>query len=129
MNTVTWRICALTASVAAGVLIAWVQVATKINGSWDQRAAARYLDQREGQWTAWPTATRDHGTFCVSCHTAMPYALARPSLHATLAEKTLFANEGKLIDNVSTRVKLWKEVRPYYGRMPAQSRGTEARLF
>lgn len=128
MNTTTWRICALTASVAAGVLVAWVHIATKTDGSWDQKAAAGYLDRRESQWMTWPSTARDHGTHCVSCHTAMPYALARPTLHATLTEKTLSSGERTLIDNVRKRVELWKDVQPYYGSMPAQSRGTEAVL-
>ncbi|MDQ6701317.1 MAG: hypothetical protein M3Z36_14145, partial [Acidobacteriota bacterium] len=42
--------------------------------SWDAKAAAAYLDGRASWWATWPTAARDHGTFCVSCHTAVPYA-------------------------------------------------------
>src|SRR6266851_3155220 len=59
---------------------------TKIATSWDQKAAAAYLDQRAGWSMAWPKATRDHETFCVSCHTALPYALSRPALRKELAE-------------------------------------------
>src|SRR5215467_5750611 len=60
------------------------QPETKIVSSWDQRAAAAYLDQRQSWWMGWPRAARDHETFCVSCHTAVPYALSRPTLRKPL---------------------------------------------
>src|SRR5258708_27570920 len=82
--------------------------------SWDQKAAAAYLDQREGWWMEWSTAARDHETFCVSCHTAVPYALSRPALRKALAEAAPSANERRLLDNVTKRVRLWKEVAPFY---------------
>src|SRR5208282_2877896 len=57
--------------------------------SWDQKAAAAYLDQRAGWWMGWQRAQRDHDTFCVSCHTAVPYAMSRPALRNALAEQGL----------------------------------------
>ena len=48
---------------------------TRIAHSWDPKAAAAYLDRRQSWWMSWPRAQRDHETFCVSCHTAVPYAL------------------------------------------------------
>lgn len=79
---------------------------------------------------AWPAARRDHGTFCISCHTAVPYALARPALRAVLGEKALSANERRLQENVIRRVRLWKEVEPFYSGADkaVQSRGTESVL-
>lgn len=80
------------------------------------------------------TAARDHGTFCVSCHTAVPYALARPALRAALAEGSPSAGERELLDNVAKRVRLWKEIEPFYSDekrgvpKTAESRGTEAIL-
>ena len=47
---------------------------------WDAKAAANYLDGRAEWWTTWQNAARDRGTFCMSCHTTLPYALARPTL-------------------------------------------------
>jgi len=102
--------------------------------SWDQRAAAAYLDQRAGWWMAWPRAARDHETFCVSCHTAVPYAMSRLALHKVLGEKGPSANERRLLDNVSKRVRLWKEVAPFYtdadrgAYKSVESRGTESVL-
>ena len=82
------------------------------------------------QWTG---SARDHGTFCVSCHTAMPYALSRPALRNALAETGPSEDEQRLIENVTKRVRLWKDIGPYYSgagynHKTAESRGTEAVL-
>ncbi len=110
------------------------QLETKIANSWDRKAAAAYLDQRAAWWMDWPKAARDHETFCVSCHTAMPYALSRPALRKALAEETPSANERRLLENVTKRVRLWKEVAPFYSDADrgvyktVESRGTESVL-
>ena len=82
----------------------------------------------------WQRAARDHDTFCISCHTAVPYAMSRPALRKALAEQGLSANEQKLLDNVTKRVRLWKEVEPFYkdadrgAYKSVESRGTESVL-
>ncbi len=87
-----------------------------------------------GWWESWPSAARDHDTFCISCHTSMPYALARPAMRSALAEQGPTADEHAFIDNISKRVSLWKEVEPFYSDAKngapksAESRGTEAVL-
>jgi squalene-hopene/tetraprenyl-beta-curcumene cyclase len=102
--------------------------------AWDPKAAAAYLDHRMEWWISWGHAARDHETFCISCHTALSYALARPSLGAALAEPAPAAAEGALIGDVTKRVRLWSETEPYYSDQrfgpgkSAQSRGTEAVL-
>jgi len=102
--------------------------------SWDRKAAAAYLDGRMNWWATWPAAARDHETFCVSCHTTLPYALARPALRSALAEHGPSADERVFIDNISKRVSLWQEVQPFYNDAKngapksAESRGTEAVL-
>lgn len=107
---------------------------TPVAGKWNQKAAAAYLDERAGWWMGWQRAQRDHGTFCVSCHTAVPYAMSRPSLRVALAEQGPSANERKLLDNVAKRVRLWKEVAPFYTDADrgvyksVESRGTESVL-
>ena len=106
----------------------------KVAGSWSPKAAAAYLDQRADWWMGWQRAARDHGTFCVSCHTAVPYALSRPALREPLAGDAPSTNERRLLDNVAKRVRLWKEAEPYYGDREhssdkaIESRGTEAVL-
>src|SRR5215469_16131785 len=107
---------------------------TKIANSWDPKAAAAYLDSRLAWWIEWPRAQRDHETFCVSCHTAVPYALSRSALRTALAEQAPSPNERRLLDSVTKRVRLWKEVEPFYkdaDRGPyksVESRGTESVL-
>jgi squalene-hopene/tetraprenyl-beta-curcumene cyclase len=102
--------------------------------TWDARAAASYLDARQTWWLGWRTAARDHETSCVSCHTAVPYALARPALRAELHETAESAPEHKLLENVIKRVRLWNEVKPFYPDQTvglpksSESRGTEAVL-
>src|ERR1700674_1269803 len=154
MNATVQRLGALAACLVAGIVaVCWptatkaagsghpkataaylVQPASKPLSSWDQRAAAAYLDQRAGWWMEWPKAARDHQTFCVSCHTAVPYALSRPALRQGLAEEAPSANERRLLHNVTKRVRLWKEVAPFYSDADrgvyktVESRGTESVL-
>src|SRR5205814_7779425 len=89
------------AAAACGVVlvaVAWTAVARGADAPvWNPRAAASYLDQRTDWWTTWPGAARDHETFCVSCHTAAPYAVARPVLRRMLGEPAPSAPEAKLI--------------------------------
>lgn len=100
---------------------------------WDARAAAAYLDQRQTWWSKWPNADRE-GASCVSCHTTLPYALARPVLRNALNEGSRSAAETTLLENVVKRVRTWKDVAPYYPDQTrglpktAESRGTEAIL-
>jgi squalene-hopene/tetraprenyl-beta-curcumene cyclase len=114
----------------AGALIAAVPPAT----AWNARAAAAYLDGRQAWWTTWTTAQRDHDTACVSCHTVLPYALSRPALTAALAEHEAPAAERTMLEQVSKRVRLWREVEPFYSDQTrglpktSESRGTEAIL-
>src|SRR3954451_11067506 len=90
------------------------------SATWNRKGAAAYLDQRATWWTTWPNAQRDHGTFCVSCHTALPYALARPALRQPLGESSPSPSEAALLANITKRVTLWREFEPFY---PDQTRG------
>lgn len=56
-------------------------------GDWNPKLAEQYLDSRQQAWVAWPTAMAS-GVACVSCHTGLPYLLARPALRRTLGETT-----------------------------------------
>src|SRR3989449_3734821 len=154
MNATVKRLSALSACLLAGIIVVcWRpetraagpkdpkptatrldQPETETAGSWDQKAAAAYLDQRAGWWMEWPKSARDHETFCVSCHTAVPYALSRPALRKLLAESAPSVNERRLLDSVTKRVRLWKEVAPFYSDADrgayktVESRGTESVL-
>ena len=100
--------------------------------AWSGKAAAAYLDGRLAWWMGWPQAARDHETFCVSCHTVAPYAMGRPALRSALGEPAPSPTERRLLDNVVKRVRMWKEVAPFYPDATrgvpktAESRGTES---
>lgn len=134
MKAITVGTCTLTACLGAILLGASSPPKSNTAPSWNQKAAAAYLDYREGWWNAWPTAARDHETFCVSCHTAVPYALSRSALRAGLGESSTSPQERALIENVTKRVRLWNEVEPFYSDAKrgvyktSESRGTESVL-
>lgn len=107
---------------APAALLGLVLVATRplaAQHNWNVRAAADYLDARMTWWLGWTGSQRDRGTSCISCHTAMPYALARPALRAALQEAAA-APEQRMLANVTKRATMWREVEPFY---PDQTRG------
>jgi len=81
---------------------------------WDRQAAERYLDSREVWWQGWDRTQKDHGTYCVSCHTQAPYGLARPVLRQELGEAAPTGAERAMLDSIEKRVKIWNEVEPFY---------------
>jgi squalene-hopene/tetraprenyl-beta-curcumene cyclase len=101
---------------------------------WNPKAAADYLDERSTWWMNWPMSARDHGTFCISCHTVAPYALGRAALRGALGERAASPNEQKLVANVTKRVRIWKDAEPFYPDQlrglpkTSESRGTESIL-
>jgi squalene-hopene/tetraprenyl-beta-curcumene cyclase len=104
------------------------------SAAWSPAKAAAYLDKRSTWWISWPSSSRDHGTFCVSCHTAAPFALGRAALRSALGESSLSPNEQKVLDSVTKRVRMWHDVDPFYTDQArglpksSESRGTEAIL-
>jgi squalene-hopene/tetraprenyl-beta-curcumene cyclase len=133
--------CKLAVATCLGASLLAGQSPTANNGqtntekSWDKKAAAGYLDQRAAWWATWSSSARDHDTFCISCHTALPYALSRPALRAALGEQAPSSTERKVLDNVTKRVRLWGEVLPIYSDekngapKTLESRGTEAVVY
>jgi squalene-hopene/tetraprenyl-beta-curcumene cyclase len=88
--------------------------------SFDAKAAAAYLDSRAEWWSTWQSAARDKGTFCISCHTTLPYALARPALRGALGEGDASTTESKILGNLLTRARNYRDIEPFY---PDQTRG------
>jgi squalene-hopene/tetraprenyl-beta-curcumene cyclase len=129
MKAVSLVTCILAVCLAASL---FAEDATAPSASWSGKAAAAYLDGRLTWWMSWPPAARDHETFCVSCHTVAPYAIGRPALRGALGEQAISPIERKLLDNVTKRVRMWKEVEPFYpdktrgNPKTAESRGTES---
>jgi len=87
---------------------------TLLQEGWSAVAAARYLDARAAWWESWPKSQRDHQTVCVSCHTMLPYALARPKLRGALNDGNTPEPEREMLRHLRTRVSLWSQVQPYY---------------
>ena len=134
MKAILRVILSLASGLVAGLLPGCSHSQAEVATSWDPKAAAAYLDQREDRWMGWQDAARDHGTFCISCHTALPYALSRPALRRVLADKNPTVEERELLDDVTKRVRTWKQIGPYYSDQEHgtyktdESRGTEAVL-
>ena len=82
--------------------------------TWDKAAAAKYLDSRQAWWQDWPHAQKDHGTVCVSCHTQVPYALARPALRGALGEHAISDPERAMLDSILKRVNLGNDAATFY---------------
>jgi hypothetical protein len=72
------------------------------------------LDDREVWWQGWDRAQKDHGTYCISCHTQAPYGLARPVLRKDLGEPDPAGAEQAMLASIEKRVHLWKDVQPFY---------------
>jgi squalene-hopene/tetraprenyl-beta-curcumene cyclase len=134
MKTTFIVACVLGGWPAASLLAQAPESAAADSANWSGKAAAIYLDGRMSWWMSWPQAARDHDTFCISCHTVLPYALVRPALRAAFAEQSPTPIERRLLDNVTKRVQLWKQVEPFYPDetrgvpKTAESRGTESIL-
>jgi squalene-hopene/tetraprenyl-beta-curcumene cyclase len=79
---------------------------------WNPQLAANYLDQRQKDWFAWPRANTAVGV-CVSCHTGLPYMLARPALRSVLKETGPSPYETGLLDAAKKRI-------PTFGTTPAE---------
>lgn len=79
-------------------------LAAGFSQDWNPRLAERYMDSRQQEWVSWPVALHS-GVACVSCHTGLPYLLARPALRQALGEKggpTLY--EAVLVDSMRATV-------------------------
>jgi squalene-hopene/tetraprenyl-beta-curcumene cyclase len=93
---------------------------------WKPNEAAHYLDARQTKWFEFAK--------CVSCHSGLPYALARPALRKLVGAKTPSEQETKLLAQIRLRVANWnkldtKEFGLYYDasdELKKQSWGTEA---
>ena len=79
--------------------------------SWKPEKAEAYLDERQRAWFAFSSADRGEGetrTSCVSCHTVLPYVLARPVLRKLAGAEIAAEQEEKLLTQTRMRVENWK---------------------
>jgi squalene-hopene/tetraprenyl-beta-curcumene cyclase len=81
-----------------------LSVSLGLSEDWNVSRAEQYMDSRQKEWVAWPIALHS-GVACVSCHTGLPYLVARPALRRALGEKTgptLY--ESVLVDSIRATV-------------------------
>src|SRR5947208_17013981 len=68
---------------------------------------------------------------CVSCHTTLPYVLARPALRRAMHVSRPTPQEVRVLEDVTRRVETYDAHQLFYDsdeRKKAESRGTEAVL-
>ena len=99
-------------------------------GGWNKEAAARYLDDRMDLWfqKAKKLGTGEGKTSCISCHTVVPYALARPLLRKAAGVSKPTGQELRLLEETVRRVDTYDTHEPLYKSKEKQSRGTEVVL-
>src|SRR5438309_5847770 len=107
------------------------QTAPAEPSGWSQEAAAKYLDDRMDVWFAQAKKLRTGPgeTACISCHTAVPYALSRPALRRAMHVTTPTPQEVRLLEGVIRRVETYDTHQLFYDFNEAkkpESRGTEA---
>src|SRR6266404_6753745 len=98
--------------------------------AWEKQAASKYLDDRMDLWFAKAKKLRtgQGNTSCVSCHTVVPYTLARPALRKATGVTEPTPQEARLLDETIRRVDTYGSHEPFYKSKDEQSRGTEAVL-
>jgi squalene-hopene/tetraprenyl-beta-curcumene cyclase len=98
--------------------------------AWDKVTAAKYLDDRMDLWfvKAKKLRTGQETTSCVSCHTVIPYVMARPVLRKATGESKPTPQEAKLLNETLRRIDTYGSHEPFYKGKNEQSRGTEAVL-
>ncbi len=100
---------------------------------WNRESAARYLDERMDAWfaNAKKLQTGQGETACVSCHTMVPYVLARSVLRRAMHVSRATPQEVRLLEEVTRRVESYGAHQLLYDfdeRKKTESRGTEAVL-
>jgi len=103
------------------------------SAGWDRESAARYLDERMQAWFAngKKLRTGQSETVCVSCHTTVPYVLARPALRRAMHVSAATPEEVRLFEETSRRVESYGAHQFLYDHSESkktESRGTEAVL-
>jgi squalene-hopene/tetraprenyl-beta-curcumene cyclase len=106
---------------------------------WNRAKAAEYLDARAKAWFDFESAKRGSGSSqssCISCHTILPYAMARQALRKALKDSKPTAFENTILAQIKLRAEAWPDLgRPALrwmyddsDRKIKESRGTEAVL-
>ena len=109
---------------------AMAQVISDGQSGWDREAAAQYLDDRIDLWfeRATQLKTGQGKTSCVSCHTVVPYLLARPALRKAMQRAQPTQQEVKLLKEIAQRVETYPDHESLSDAKHGGERGTEAVL-
>ncbi|HVH28362.1 MAG TPA: prenyltransferase/squalene oxidase repeat-containing protein [Vicinamibacterales bacterium] len=125
----------LFAVISPGVVV-WssAQASRAPTTDWNREAAAEYLDRRMDDWfaNAEQLRTGEGRTACVSCHTVIPYVLARPRLRSGMGIVSPTPQELRLAEDTSQRVRTFDSHQLLYDfdeSKRAESQGTEAVLY
>jgi len=129
-------------SLSLGVICALASTVPTLAGEitpepWDRTRASQYLDRRGEEWFKFGSASRGQGasqTSCISCHSLLPYALARPVLRRLSDESVPTRWETKVLEQVKGRVSNWDRLDSAQFQLmydfdeakKKQSRGTES---
>ncbi len=130
-------VLSLVAGIFAFVAGSPVRGGEDAKAEWDKSAAQQYLDSRGAEWFKFDSARRGEGasaTSCVSCHSLLSFALARPVLRRVSDEKVPTELETKMLAQVKARVANWDSLEKSPFQLmydfdepkKKQSRGTEA---
>ena len=101
------------------------EAASAASAGWSPKLAASYLDERQKEWFAWAPAAKPGGP-CMSCHTGLPYLIARPALRRVLGESAPTQWETGLRDAMRARLDGY---RPERSRRPRPSRSGRSRSW
>ena len=103
------RILILAIACGATASRAKAQAILENQSGWDRTAAAQYLDERINLWfeKARQLQTGEGKAACISCHTVVPYLLARPALRKAMQITEPTSPEARLLDNITRRVETW----------------------
>jgi hypothetical protein len=109
---------------------AQAQPAPTAREDWDRPAAAKYLDDRINLWfeRASELKTGEGKTTCISCHTIVPYLLARPVLRKAMHQSEPTPQEARLMQEMARRVDTYPDHESLSDSTHGGERGTEAIL-
>jgi squalene-hopene/tetraprenyl-beta-curcumene cyclase len=95
------------------VLFLTANPASAGDADWNKDRAAQYLDSRAKAWFDFGGSGRGSGmdkTSCISCHTSLPYALARPVLTKLAGDKEPAPLFTRILEQRKKRVDNWKDL-------------------
>src|SRR5262245_59364907 len=101
---------ALAVTVATSASALSVRAGGPPQPAWNSAATQNYLDGRVAWWMDWDRTPKGQGTNCVSCHTAVPYALARPALAKLPGATVNPVAQTRLLASIRKRVTNWDKV-------------------